>query len=113
VNRISFRDRDTGICANCEREVPEDELDRFRWCGECRRVVVRRASVWARIIGIAAAALLATWIVLAISPSGRFLVGWMAIIAATYYLSFKISRRVAFDLIRARGITPPEGADEA
>jgi hypothetical protein len=113
VNRISFRDQATGTCANCQREVPNDELDRFRWCGECRRAVVRRATFWARLVGIAAAALLAAWILLAISPSGRFVVGWMAIIAATYYLSFKISRRVAFDLIRARGITPPEGADEA
>jgi len=111
LNRISFRDQSTGVCANCQREIPADELDRFRWCAECRGGVVRRATVWARLIGIAAAVLLATWIVLAISPSGRFLMGWMAIIAAAYYLSFKIARRVAFDLIRAKGITPPERDD--
>lgn len=43
-----------------------------------------------------------------VGPSTRFLIGWMAILVAIYVVVSKIARRVAFEIIRARGV-PAEG----
>jgi hypothetical protein len=40
--------------------------------------------------------------------STRFLAAWMAILAMAYILVSRIVRRVAFEIIRARGVPAPE-----
>lgn len=95
-------------CRNCGRPRPAEALDRLRWCESCRRVVVRRATLVGRLAGIAAALALIAWIALVIGPSSRFLMGWLVLVAAVYFFVYKLTQRVAFELIRARGVSPEE-----
>jgi len=65
--------------------------------------VIARAAFWARFAALAAAALVAAWVVLGVRPT-RFIVGWMLILAVIYFIVHKISQRVLFEVIRARGV---------
>jgi hypothetical protein len=96
-------------CRNCGR--PSTRLDRQRWCDRCRREVVRRATVVARIAGVTGALLLMAWIVLFVGPTPRFLMGWLVLIAAVYFFLYKLTQRVAFEVVRGRGVPPPEEPD--
>lgn len=96
-------------CRNCERLYPDEELDRLLWCPSCRQVVIRRANLWARGAGLLAGLATAAWVVLGIGPSARFpFVLWLVLIVAVYYFTMKIIRRVAFEVIRSRGVPPAE-----
>jgi hypothetical protein len=99
-------ERDTE-CRNCKRVFARDRLDRQRWCDECRSVVVRRATVVGRLTGLAAALLLMTWIFMTVGATPRFFVGWLALVVATYFVLYTLTRRVAFEVIRGRGVPPP------
>ncbi len=101
----------SGTCRNCGRERPADRLDRLRWCDRCRREVVRRSSVVARMVAIAGALLTMAWIFFFIGPSPRFLMGWLVLIAALYFFLSKLTQRVAFEVIRGRGVPPAEEPD--
>jgi hypothetical protein len=96
----------SATCRNCGR--PATRLDRQRWCDRCRREVVRRASRVARVVAIVAALLLMGWIVLVIGPTPRFLMGWLVLIAAVYFFVYKLTQRVAFEVVRGRGVHPPK-----
>jgi hypothetical protein len=104
------RDLDRELsCANCGRLRPEAELDRLRWCTSCRAVVIRRANLWAHSLGAIAALAAALWIFAGIGPSPRFpFVIWLVLIVAVYYFLMKIVRRIAFEVIRTRGVTPED-----
>lgn len=79
----------------------------MRWCQSCRQVVIRHANLWARGLGLLAGLATALWVVLGIGPSPRFpLVLWLVLIVAVYYFTMKIVRRIAFEVIRARGVRP-------
>jgi hypothetical protein len=93
-------------CRNCGRDFPEQDLDDKRWCESCRSEVVRRATRWGRAVALLSALLLGLWIALGIGPSERFLVVWMVLVAATYVFMSKLVRRVAFEIIRSRGVPP-------
>ncbi|CAN5819623.1 hypothetical protein BH23GEM3_BH23GEM3_10800 [soil metagenome] len=95
-------------CRNCGRTWAEDELDDQRWCASCRQVVIHRASLWARGVALLSALLAGLWVAFVIGPSTRFLIVWMVILAAIYVLVSKIVKRVAFEIIRARGV-PTKG----
>ncbi len=95
-------------CRNCGIEFPADELDANGWCASCRQVVVRRATLVARIAGAVVAVIIAVRIFFYVVPSERFFVFWLALIALAYYLVYKITRRVAFEVIRGRGVPPAE-----
>ncbi|HEV2130098.1 MAG TPA: hypothetical protein VGR27_03320 [Longimicrobiaceae bacterium] len=96
-------------CRNCERLFPDEELDRLRWCPSCRQVVIRRANLWARGVGLLAGLAAAAWVTFGIGPSPRFpLVLWLVLIVAVYYFTMKIIRRIAFEVIRSRGVPPAE-----
>jgi hypothetical protein len=97
----------SAACRNCGRERPADRLDRLRWCDRCRREVIRRATVVARLTAVAGTLLLMIWILTAIGPTPRFLIGWLVLIAAVYFFLYKLTQRVAFEVIRARGVPPP------
>jgi hypothetical protein len=95
-------------CRNCGREVSRLDVDRQRWCGECRDVVVRRATVWARLSALLVTGAVIIWIATGVLTTQRFLVLWMLLVAAMYLLIYKIVRRIAFEVIRSRGVPPPE-----
>lgn len=98
----------TLACRNCGRTYPGDRLDRHRWCERCRLEVVRRATLVARLIGIVGALALTIWVLASFGTASRFLAAWLALIAATYFFLYKLSRRIAFEVIRGRGVPPPE-----
>lgn len=94
-------------CRNCERRFPADEMDRLRWCDRCRAVVVRRATLVGRAVGLIAALALLAWILTAIGAAPRFLVAWAILLAAVYFFVYKLTQRVAFEIIRSIGVRPP------
>ncbi|CAN5687129.1 hypothetical protein BH23GEM8_BH23GEM8_04170 [soil metagenome] len=94
-------------CRNCGRSFGGDQVDRHRWCEECRTELVRRATLTARITAVVGAILLIVWILLTVGTAPRFIVGWLALVVAAYYFLFTLTRRVAFEVIRGRGVTPP------
>ncbi len=49
------------------------------------------------------------WILATVGTAPRFLVGWLALVAATYFFLYTLTRRVAFEVIRGRGVEPPPG----
>lgn len=101
----------TATCRNCGQLRPAERLDRVRWCDRCRREVVRRATVAARLVAIAGSLLLIGWILAFVGPSSRFLMGWLVLIAGVYFFVYKLTQRVAFEIIRSRGVPPPDASD--
>lgn len=87
--------------------MPPDRLDRHRWCDRCRAEVVRRATLFARVTAVGGSILLMVWIFVTVGSAPRFLVGWLALVAATYFFLYTLIRRVAFEVIRGRGVNPP------
>ena len=104
---ISLRDEQTD-CANCHRPFPASELDHARWCQECRAIVVRRATIVGRLAGIIFASILGIWIFSTVGTGSRFLMAYVIMIAAAYFFLFKLTQRVAFEVIRNRGVPPPK-----
>lgn len=98
----------SAACRNCGRLREESALDATRWCESCRAVVIHRASLWGRALGLLIASLLGAWIFLAIDPEIIPVVVWLVLIAATYVFVSKLVRRIAFEIIRGRGVPPAE-----
>jgi uncharacterized membrane protein YfcA len=98
-------------CRNCGRARDPETLDPQRWCAECRRRVIRRSATWARGAALLVAVILGAWIAVAIRPE-RFIVGWLLVLAVTYFIVLKIAQRVLFEVFRARGVPAGEVADE-
>lgn len=94
-------------CRNCHRAYPAHRLDRYRWCDACRREVVRRATRAARVIAGVGSFVLAVWVALSIGSNSRFLIGWVVLVVAVWFVLYKLSQRVAFEVIRGRGVPPP------
>lgn len=93
-------------CRNCGRRYPTERLDRLRWCDRCREIVVRRATIVGRLVGLLAAVGLLVWIVLMVGAAPRFMVVWGILIGAVYFFVYKLTQRVAFEIIRSRGVRP-------
>lgn len=104
--KIAWRES-TYPCRNCGREFPGTQLDRRMWCPDCRREVIRRATWVARVLGLLAALGLGAWIVSLVGTSPRFLMAYLIMIVAAYFFIYKLSQRVAFEIIRGRGVPPP------
>ena len=83
------------------------KLDRQMWCPDCRGEVIRRASLFARIAAIAVAAGLAIYVFSLVGTSPRFTIVYLISIAFAYLFTFKLTQRVAFELIRQKGVPPP------
>lgn len=90
-------------CRSCGAEREAAALDAQGWCGDCRAVVVRRATWVARAAGLAAALLVATLVAVLVAPT-RFLIFWLALIVGSYVFVVKLVRRMAFEVIHARGL---------
>jgi hypothetical protein len=97
-----------GRCGNCDREVSAAELDAAGWCAACRAEVVRRATVSAHVLGGVGGLLAGLWVIMVVQPGPRFVVVWLLLVAAIYFILYKLARRVAFEVFRARGVRPPE-----
>lgn len=98
-------------CRNCGREYPASQLDRRLWCPQCRAEVVRRSSIVARLVALGAALALAAWIFYLVGSSPRFLIVYVVMVVAAYLFIYKLTQRVAFEIIRARGVPPPPPED--
>jgi DNA-directed RNA polymerase subunit RPC12/RpoP len=109
--KIAWRESDYP-CQNCGREFPGSKLDRRLWCQECRRVVVRRATWVGQTVGVVAALSLGAYVFSVVGSSPRFMMAYLIMIAAAYFFLYKLTQRVAFEIIRGRGVPPPVTEDE-
>jgi len=100
---VSTPPAETSVCARCDREYEPVSGDRAGLCPECRAAIIRKAGHWGRATAFGITALIALAILLLVQPE-RFLFLWMALLVGIYYIAFKISRRVSFDLVREREI---------
>jgi hypothetical protein len=91
------------VCRNCGSLREPAELDDQRWCAACRQRLIPRSAIWARVSAVLVTILVGAWIALAIRPT-RFVIVWMVILAMTYFVVSKIAQRVAFEVIRWRGV---------
>ena len=98
---------EVATCSNCGRTVPASDVDGEGWCGDCRREVIRRATVIAHVLGGVAAVVTGIWIVAVVDPGPRFVLVWLVLVGAIYFLLYKLARRVSFEVIRSRGVRPP------
>jgi len=74
------------------------------WCPECRAVVIRRATRVARIGAVGIAVLLMLYIFSNVGTSPRFMMIYLIMIAAAYFFLYRMIQRVAFEVIRSRGV---------
>lgn len=94
-------------CPNCRHPLEEGEADSAGWCAACRRAVVRRSTWIAHGAAIFGALLLLWLIVSRVQPAQRFALLWLILLAGLYLVLFRLVRRVAFELIRGRGVPSP------
>jgi hypothetical protein len=95
-------------CRQCGREPADGKTDAAGWCEQCRAGVVRRATPLA--LAVAAAFSVAYLGVLGWTGalhSTNFVVFWLAMGALLAFGTYKVARRVAFDVIRARAARVP------
>ena len=101
-------------CPNCGRPHPRESLDARGWCPECRAAVIARARPWGIAAGVLAGVASLVAIVLLVSPTLRIpVVVWVVVAGAIYFVTFRVVRRVAFEVIRGRGVPPPRSGDGA
>ncbi len=95
-------------CRQCAREPAEGKTDAEGWCAECRAGVVRRATPTAFAVAVAFAVLylVVLWWTGALE-STNFAVFWLALGALLAFGTYKVARRVAFDVIRSRAARSP------
>jgi len=95
-------------CRQCGREPAEGKTDAAGWCEECRAGVVRRATplAFAAAAAFSVAYLAVLWWTGALH-STNFVVFWLAMGALLAFGTYKVARRVAFDVIRARAARAP------
>lgn len=105
--KVSFGEARIG-CANCGREQPASKLDRRMWCPDCRAAVVRKSARVARLVALITAVGLTLWIFTLVGSAPRFLIVYVVMVVAAYFFIYKLTQRVAFELIRSRGVPPPE-----
>lgn len=98
---------DSRPCANCRAIRTADELDQNDWCTACRREVVRRATTVGRVVGVLGALAVAAVLFATVDINPRFLAGWLVLIAGVHLFLYRLVRRVAFEMIRSRGVPPP------
>lgn len=91
------------VCGRCRRPFAEGETaDPHGWCARCFREVVRR-STWMAVLPAVVVGALYFWLILHFGLQGsRFVIVFLALGAVFAWLAFKVSRRVAFDVIRSR-----------
>ena len=95
-------------CRNCGQPREATTLDQLGWCERCRRVVIKRATLAARVVAALGLAGGAFWVFSVVDPGPRSLIVWLIALVAVYGILYKVTQRVAFEVIRRRGVAPPE-----
>lgn len=98
---------DTFVCRNCGRPR-EGSPDPAGWCAPCRRVLVARTLLPAGVTTVLFVVLLLTLLGWMGAFESRFMVAWTALAALLSLAVWKVSRRVAFEVMRARGSIEPK-----
>lgn len=96
-------------CVNCGRDRPATQVDTRGWCQGCRAQLLRRSRFVARLVGFVFTLALATLIYSRTSGDSGFLLGYVVLIVATYFLVVRITQRVTFEVFRSRGVPPQPG----
>ena len=91
-------------CRQCGKSVKGESADRRGWCRACRHEVVRRAGTWAVVPAVLIAAGY-FWVIDRFDLfRSNFLIVFIALGLALGYVTFKIARRVLFDVFRGRAV---------
>jgi len=119
----TWRDRypEEVTCVRCLEVHDVMHLDRLLWCERCRRDARNRAGWWGWLGGVLIGAGVAVYIWTVIRPSDLLLGAWMGTIAAAIWMGQKVSREVAYGIMRFRNrraveakppVSPPSGGTE-
>ena len=107
---------DEVTCVRCLEVKPKDELDRLLWCEGCVERAKARATRWGWAAGLLLAALLAVWIFVAVQPDPNLVLGgWIATVAAAFWIGSKVAREIGYGVQRYRNrraveAVPPSAA---
>ncbi len=101
-------DEATRRCDICGESFPAADIGRGGLCSDCRRRVVRRATLVARVVAVLGAMLIAVFLATIVQPAQRFLLLWVVLVIGVYMVLFTLTRRVAFEVIRNRRTRIPE-----
>ena len=93
---------DTLECVRCLEIREAGDLDRLRWCERCNAVARKSAQWWGHGLGLAAAAILAAWIVWAVQPGQRYILFWLAAMLVMYRLTDRLGKELAYGVMRFR-----------
>lgn len=94
-------------CQRCGSTSYAGRLDSRRWCAECRACVLPLAQRWAWLgVALAAAAWIGGTVAIGVGVQ-RWIVLWSALGGLFCFAAFKIVRRVAFEVLQARGLPLP------
>jgi len=93
-------------CSRCAAETPEGKLDPTGWCDACRAELIPRANVWGWVACVAVALLYLGWMVWAGMFGHLFMMAWVVLGVGLAFLALKVARRVAFEVLRARAMSP-------
>ncbi|CAN5255210.1 hypothetical protein BH23GEM4_BH23GEM4_14600 [soil metagenome] len=96
-------------CARCA-ELPAAENDHQGWCERCRAQVLRLSGIVAAIVTVVFAGFYIALSVLLGWNGESFLIPWIFLGGVLGLACFKIARRVAFELIGRRRLTPRSDA---
>jgi membrane-associated phospholipid phosphatase len=93
-------------CRRCGAAVGVEGADALGWCSRCRGEVVKRSTTWsvlpALLVGLLYAWLLSYFGML----HSSFVIVWLALGVGLAWVSFKIARRVWFEVFRSRAARP-------
>lgn len=95
------------VCRNCGRSR-EGSPDPAGWCAPCRRALVARTLLPAGVTTVLFVVLLLTLLGWLGAFESRFMVAWTALAALLSFGVWKVSRRVTFEVLRARGSIVPK-----
>jgi hypothetical protein len=99
-------------CVSCRRRHPVGALDRYLWCPACRMEMRRRGGRWGGLAGAIAALGVAAYMYLTAHASRRFLAFYLALLAITFVLVYRIALAVVLGYYRDRGSVRPRGPDD-
>jgi hypothetical protein len=90
-------------CTRCGRPFGEaDTPDPHGWCADCRARVVRTSSR-AALLPAVGMALLLGWLLLRLDLlESRWVIGLLALAGLLVWTTFKVARRVAFEVVSSR-----------
>jgi hypothetical protein len=92
-----------GPCRSCGKPFGEHaKPDANGWCAACRGRIVRGSTRLAVVPAVVVFLLLFWLITWSGLLESRFMVVWLALDVAVAFVAFKIARRIAFDVLRAR-----------